>query len=115
MSDIAEGAFSAAQICIIHNRGGRNPLHICGNRRGNNMKKLLVLLCAAGMSVPAFCATDAAKLDDRLSSARSVLEEIMSTPDKAIPDSIAKEAVCIGVVPGMVKGAFILGAEYGQG
>jgi lipid-binding SYLF domain-containing protein len=79
------------------------------------MKKLLILLCAAGMSVPAFCATDAAKLEDRLGSARSVLEEIMSTPDKAIPDSIAKEAICIGVVPGMVKGAFILGAEYGQG
>src|SRR5215469_10060060 len=79
------------------------------------MKKLLVLLCAAGMSVPAFCASDTAKLDDRLSSARSVIDEIMSTPDKAIPDSIAKDAVCIGVVPGMVKGAFILGAEYGQG
>ena len=79
------------------------------------MKKLLVLLCAVGMSVPAFCATDVAKLDDRLSSARSVIEEIMATPDKAIPDGIAKQAVCIGVVPGVVKGAFIFGAEYGQG
>jgi len=79
------------------------------------MKKLLIFICAAGMSAPAFCATDAAKLDDRLSSARSVIEEIMSTPDKAIPDGIAKQAVCIGVVPGMVKGAFIFGAEYGQG
>jgi len=79
------------------------------------MKKLLVLVCLAGMSVPAFCATDTAKLDDRLSSARDVINEIMSTPDKAIPDSIAKQAVCIGVIPGVKKGAFIVGAEYGQG
>jgi lipid-binding SYLF domain-containing protein len=79
------------------------------------MKKLLVLVCVAGMSVPAFCATDAAKLDDRINSARDVINEIMSTPDKAIPDGIAKQAVCIGVVPSVKKGAFIVGAEYGQG
>jgi SH3 domain-containing YSC84-like protein 1 len=79
------------------------------------MKKLLVLVCLAGISVPAFCASDATKLDDRLSSARDVINEIMSTPDKAIPDSIAKQAVCIGVIPGVKKGAFIVGAEYGQG
>ncbi len=39
----------------------------------------------------------------------------MSTPDKAIPDGIARHAKCIAVVPGVVKGAFIVGAEYGQG
>jgi lipid-binding SYLF domain-containing protein len=79
------------------------------------MKKLLVLVCLAGMSVPAFCASDTTKLDDRINSARDVINEIMSTPDKAIPDSIAKQAVCIGVIPGVKKGAFIVGAEYGQG
>jgi lipid-binding SYLF domain-containing protein len=79
------------------------------------MKKLLVLVCLAGMSAPAFCASDTAKLDDRMSSARAVIDEIMSTPDKSIPDGIAKQAVCIGVIPGVVKGAFIFGAEYGQG
>src|ERR1700688_1453110 len=79
------------------------------------MKKLLILLCIAGMSTPAFCATDVEKLDSRLDNARAVIDEIMSTPDKAIPDSIATKAVCIGVVPGVKKGAFIFGAEYGQG
>jgi SH3 domain-containing YSC84-like protein 1 len=79
------------------------------------MKKLLLMLCIAGMATPAFCASDVEKLDSRIDSARAVLDEIMSTPDKAIPDSIARNAVCIGVVPGMIKGAFIFGAEYGQG
>jgi lipid-binding SYLF domain-containing protein len=81
----------------------------------NNMKRLLLMLCIAGMATPAFCASDVEKLDSRIDSARAVLDEIMSTPDKAIPDSIARRAVCVAVVPGVVKGAFIFGAEYGQG
>jgi lipid-binding SYLF domain-containing protein len=79
------------------------------------MKKLLALLFIAALAVPAFAADDQAKLDSRLDAARTVIEQIMATPDKAIPDSIARKAYCVGVVPGMVKGAFIFGAEYGQG
>jgi SH3 domain-containing YSC84-like protein 1 len=79
------------------------------------MKKLLGLAVIAALSAaPAFGA-DMEKLDSRLDSARTVLEQIMSTPDKSIPDSIARQAVCVGVVPGVIKGAFIFGAEYGQG
>ncbi|HTB96306.1 MAG TPA: lipid-binding SYLF domain-containing protein [Terracidiphilus sp.] len=79
------------------------------------MKKIIAvctLLVAAGAS--AF-ADDIGKLDKRLDNARLTIDEIMSTPDHKVPDSIARDAVCIGVVPGMVKGAFIFGAEYGQG
>jgi SH3 domain-containing YSC84-like protein 1 len=79
------------------------------------MRKLLVFACVAGMTVPAFCASDTEKLDTRINDARTVIQEIMATPDKAIPDSITKKAVCIGVIPGVKKGAFIVGAEYGQG
>jgi lipid-binding SYLF domain-containing protein len=81
------------------------------------MKRLLGLMLLAGisMSLPAHAATDMQKLDTRLDSARAVIDQIMSVPDKAVPDSITKQAVCIGVVPSMVKGAFIIGAEYGQG
>src|ERR1700691_4727545 len=79
------------------------------------MKKLLGLLLLAGSSTMTFAADDAQKLDSRLDAARNTLEQIMSVPDKAVPDGIARQAVCVGVVPGMVKGAFIFGAEYGQG
>lgn len=81
------------------------------------MKRLLGLILLAGisMSLPAHAATDVQKLDARLDSARAVIDQIMSVPDKAVPDNITKQAVCIGVVPSMVKGAFIIGAEYGQG
>jgi lipid-binding SYLF domain-containing protein len=79
------------------------------------MKILLGLLLLAGSSIPALAAEDAQKLDKRLDAARTTIDQIMSVPDKAVPDSIARKAVCIGVIPGMVKGAFIFGAEYGQG
>jgi lipid-binding SYLF domain-containing protein len=78
------------------------------------MKKFLIAICVSALAVPMF-AQDQSKLDGRLDAARNVLNEIMATPDKQIPDSILKDATCVGVVPGMLKGAFIFGAEYGQG
>jgi lipid-binding SYLF domain-containing protein len=79
------------------------------------MKKFLVVLCLAGLSLPAFAASDKAKLDERLEAATNTLTEVMATPDKAIPDYILSDATCVGIVPGLLKGAFIFGAEYGQG
>jgi lipid-binding SYLF domain-containing protein len=65
------------------------------------------------MSVPAFAQTS--KLNYRLQAAKDVLNSVMAIPDKQIPQSILSEATCVAVVPGMIKGAFIFGAEYGQG
>jgi SH3 domain-containing YSC84-like protein 1 len=79
------------------------------------MKKLFALLCIAGMSLPMFAASDKAALSERLENSRTVIDEIMQTPDKGIPNDIVKQATCIAVVPSMKKGAFIVGAQYGQG
>jgi len=80
-----------------------------------NMKKLLAMLLIATCGIAAHAADDQQKLDGRLDAARNVIDSIMSVPDKAVPDGIARHAKCIAVVPGVVKGAFIVGAEYGQG
>jgi SH3 domain-containing YSC84-like protein 1 len=79
------------------------------------MKKFLAIVLFAAVSVAARAADDQQKLDSRLDSARNVIDSIMSVPDKAVPNGIARHATCIAVVPGVVKGAFIVGAEYGQG
>jgi SH3 domain-containing YSC84-like protein 1 len=82
------------------------------------MKKYLALLCiacAACATIPAFAESSTGKLDDRLDAARSVIQQIEAVPDKAIPDEITSAATCVGVVPGLIKGAFIFGGEYGQG
>ncbi len=79
------------------------------------MKKLFALLCIAGMSIPALAASDKAAIDKRLVAATDTLNAIMATPDKSIPTSVLRDATCVGVIPGLLKGAFIFGAEYGQG
>src|SRR5580700_2355058 len=81
------------------------------------MKKLLASFCGslllAGI-LPARAA-DVHKMDDRLRDAADVIQEIMATPDKGIPSSILADAKCVVVVPHYKKGAFVIGAEYGQG
>jgi len=80
------------------------------------MKKVLATLCLTGvMTLSAHAASDRATLDSRISAATSTIKQIMSVPDSAIPDKIAQQATCIAVVPGLKKGAFIFGAEYGRG
>jgi len=79
------------------------------------MKKIVAMLLVVGAALAVSAADDQEKLDGRLDAARSVIDSIMSVPDKAVPDGIARHARCIAVVPGVVKGAFIVGAEYGQG
>lgn len=79
------------------------------------MKKLLALLCAAAMPLAANAAADKATLDQRLSNAKTVLDQVMMTPDKSIPNSILQQATCVAVIPSMKKGAFVFGAQYGQG
>jgi len=78
------------------------------------MKRFLIAICMSALAVPAF-AQDQTKLGGRLDAAQNVINEIMATPDAQIPNSILRQATCVGVVPGMLKGAFIFGAEYGQG
>ncbi len=52
---------------------------------------------------------------DRLQTAGTVLSQIMSAPDHAIPDSIMSGAKCIAVIPSSLKASFIFGANYGKG
>jgi lipid-binding SYLF domain-containing protein len=83
------------------------------------MKKISAILCGVTMaacSLPARASDDAkAKVAERLTSASQVIEEIMATPDKAIPGSILGRAACVVVIPSFKKGAFVVGAQYGQG
>jgi len=83
------------------------------------MKKLLGIVCAAAMaaSTLAACAQDKdqQRLDERLASATLVINEVMATPDRGIPQSILAGAHCVVVVPKYKKGAFVIGAQYGQG
>src|SRR5271154_905893 len=60
-------------------------------------------------------ALQAAVAPDRLIDAADMMTDIMSAPDKGIPQDLLEKAQCIIVAPGLKKGAFIVGAKYGKG
>jgi lipid-binding SYLF domain-containing protein len=51
----------------------------------------------------------------RLDEATAVFQEIMSAPDRSIPRDLLDKSQCIVIVPGLKKGAFIIGGKYGKG
>jgi lipid-binding SYLF domain-containing protein len=81
------------------------------------MKKLLSMVCLFAMTaaIGTAYAADNSKLINRLDAAKTTLDQVMMTPDKGIPQQILQSAVCVAVVPGFKKAAFIFGAQYGQG
>jgi len=51
----------------------------------------------------------------RLDAAADVFTEVMSAPDKGIPQELLENAHCIVIVPGLKTAAFFFGAKYGKG
>src|SRR4051812_18682292 len=79
--------------------------------------KLLPAVCLLLMSTAGFTQDDKNKSDieKRIENAAKVLDEIMATPDKGIPDKIIGDAKCIAVIPSMVKIAVGFGGSHGKG
>jgi lipid-binding SYLF domain-containing protein len=66
-------------------------------------------------TLASYAQSDKTKDDERLTAAQAVMNEIMATPDKGIPRGILAGAKCVTVIPAYKKGAFVVGAQYGQG
>jgi lipid-binding SYLF domain-containing protein len=71
----------------------------------------LSLLCV----VPLLADSDKDEVTKRIRESATVLSEIMSAPDKGIPDDLLDKAKCVGIVPGLKRAGFIVGAKYGKG
>jgi SH3 domain-containing YSC84-like protein 1 len=67
-----------------------------------------VVLCSAPL-------IRAETAQERLKEATTVLNEVMATPDKGIPQDLLEKAHCAVIVPGMKAGGFVIGAKYGRG
>jgi lipid-binding SYLF domain-containing protein len=80
------------------------------------MKKAIASLCLCLLTTfAANAASSKSDLQERVESAKTVLDEIMQAQDSTIPLNILEQATCVGVIPGLKKGAFVFGAQYGQG
>jgi len=78
------------------------------------MKRIMAVAALLALA-PIGWAGSSADTTDRLENAAKVLHEIMAAPDSGIPEEVLDHAKCIAVVPHMVKGGFIVGAEQGRG
>jgi lipid-binding SYLF domain-containing protein len=73
----------------------------------------LALCCF--LTCTAFAGSTKDTLQDRVDAAKTVLDQIMAASDRGVPMNIMQQATCVAVIPGLLKGAFVFGAEYGQG
>jgi SH3 domain-containing YSC84-like protein 1 len=85
------------------------------------LKKIMLLLLSAvliglpSLLTPAPLRADEKEKDqDRLRNAGEVMKEIMNIPDD-IPQNLLNKAVCVIVIPSVIKAAFIVGGSYGRG
>src|SRR6202034_3339421 len=88
-----------------------------GDTTNMKIKMVSTLLCGLALMASSLAAhaQDKAKVADRLTAAGDVIDQIMATPDKSIPGGILAGASCVVVIPSYKKGAFLVGAQYGQG
>ena len=79
------------------------------------MKKLMLFVALLSLTSFGWAESKREASTDRLDNAAKVLNEIMSAPDKGIPEEVIEHAKCVAVVPHMLKGGFVFGAENGRG
>jgi len=78
------------------------------------MRKTIGFFALTAMTTTLFAASKD-EVNKRLDEAAAVFSDITSAPDKGIPQDTLEKAHCAVIVPGMKKGAFIVGAQYGKG
>jgi len=79
------------------------------------MKKVITFVALIGITSIGWAGTDREATTDRLDHAGRVIHEIMDAPDKGIPEEVLEHAKCIAVVPHLLKGGFVFGAQNGRG
>jgi SH3 domain-containing YSC84-like protein 1 len=90
-------------------------------------QKLIIVIAVAFVAIIAFVSVTptvrsddehAAKVNEAAAQsvkAAKVFDEIMQTPDKAIPRDLLEHAKAIAVFPQVIKASFIVGGEGGRG
>jgi len=79
------------------------------------LSSVVLVLASMGWAADNDNDKDQTDINKRIAKSAEVLNEIMGTPDKAIPDKIMDHAKCLAVVPSIVKIAVGFGGEHGKG
>jgi lipid-binding SYLF domain-containing protein len=79
-----------------------------------NIKRCVLSLVCVALSGSVLLQAQSEEAE-RVREAAVVLEEIMSTPEKAIPSAILEKAEAVAVFPSTIKGGFGIGVHRGRG
>ena len=79
------------------------------------MKKIMAAVAFLSLTSIVWAGTNREATVNRMDHAGRVLHEIMAAPDSGIPEEVLEHAKCIAVVPHLLKGGFVIGAENGRG
>lgn len=97
----------------IQDRERRVPRESPKRRREDAMRALMSILLAGLIAAPAIASEP--QEAKRLREAEEVLKMSVNAPDGGIPRELLERAECVGVFPGVKKGAFVVGGEFGRG
>jgi lipid-binding SYLF domain-containing protein len=86
-----------------------------GRKKVKHMKRIMTFVAVLSLTSICWAGSDREATTDRLDHAGAVLHEIMAAPDRGIPEEVLEHARCIAVVPHLLKGGFVFGAENGRG
>jgi SH3 domain-containing YSC84-like protein 1 len=81
------------------------------------MRKSLNLLAIGALAVATSAVAVAQdKVDDELNQATQIMNELTGPQSTAgIPNAVLRNAKCIAVIPKLLKGGFVVGAQHGAG
>jgi len=80
------------------------------------VKRFITLVALVGLGVASTAWAETREdVQNRLDNATLALHQIMAAPDNGIPQEVLEHAKCVAVVPHMIKGGLVFGAENGKG
>jgi lipid-binding SYLF domain-containing protein len=86
--------------------------------RGGGTMRLSILCAMAAIFVGGASSARADEARDearRVTESATVFNELMKTPDQAIPGNILEKAEAIAIFPSLAKGGFVVGGQFGRG
>lgn len=80
-----------------------------------NSCKFVQLICLGLVLLGSTNANGQFKEDRIIQESTAVLNEVMAIPAQGIPRSLLNDAQAVAIIPGVIKGSFVVGARYGNG
>jgi lipid-binding SYLF domain-containing protein len=77
---------------------------------------LLLVIGLSGFICAQAQSDNSAAVNSELQRATETVQHIASAaPDKGVPNNVLQDAKCVAVIPKLIKGAFVVGGEHGNG